>query len=34
MAYPVHNIHNGETANGTVKAGGGDKPASGKYIRW
>ncbi|KAF2417117.1 heme-dependent catalase [Tothia fuscella] len=29
-----HNIHNGESASGTVKSGGAGTPASGNYIRW
>ncbi|KAF1965666.1 hypothetical protein BU23DRAFT_584926 [Bimuria novae-zelandiae CBS 107.79] len=32
--HRIENIHNGKVANGTVKAGGQDKPAPGKYIRW
>ncbi|KEF55167.1 uncharacterized protein A1O9_08821 [Exophiala aquamarina CBS 119918] len=35
MSCPVqHNVHNGERANGTVKANGEGKPAPGEYIRW
>jgi hypothetical protein len=35
MSCPIqHNIHTGEKANGTVKAGGEGKPASDEYIRW
>lgn len=30
----MHNIHTGETANGTVKAGGEGNPAPGTYIKW
>ncbi|KAL5390771.1 hypothetical protein PMIN02_006877 [Paraphaeosphaeria minitans] len=32
--HRIENIHNGKVASGTVKAGGQDKPAPGRYIRW
>lgn len=32
--HKIENIHNGRVPSGTVKAGGQDKPAPGKYIRW
>ncbi|KAF2681810.1 heme-dependent catalase [Lentithecium fluviatile CBS 122367] len=32
--HKIENIHNGKVPNGTVKAGGQDKPARGEYIRW
>ncbi|KAJ8116618.1 hypothetical protein OPT61_g1989 [Boeremia exigua] len=32
--HKIANIHNGKVPSGTVKAGGQDKPAPGKYIKW
>ncbi|KAJ4988976.1 catalase [Stagonosporopsis vannaccii] len=32
--HKIANIHNGNVPSGTVKAGGEDKPAPGKYIKW
>ncbi|KAJ4295013.1 hypothetical protein N0V90_007021 [Kalmusia sp. IMI 367209] len=32
--HRIENIHNGKVASGTIKAGGQDRPAPGKYIRW
>jgi len=30
----MKNIHTGESASGTKKANGEDKPAPGTYIKW
>ncbi|OSS46143.1 hypothetical protein B5807_08024 [Epicoccum nigrum] len=32
--HKIANIHNGKVPSGTVKAGGQDKPAPGRYIKW
>jgi len=32
--HKIANIHSGKVPSGTVKAGGQDKPAPGKYIHW
>ncbi|PVH96750.1 heme-dependent catalase [Periconia macrospinosa] len=32
--HRIQNINNGKVANGTVKAGGQNKPAPGNYIKW
>lgn len=32
--HRIENIHNGKVASGTVKAGGQDTPAPGRYIKW
>jgi hypothetical protein len=32
--HKIANIHNGKVPSGTVKAGGQNKPAPGKYIKW
>lgn len=35
MSRPdMHNVHNGNDASGTVKAGQQNQPAPGSYIRW